>query len=543
MLPDTANQALKVIGIEQTKVGGGDKERAYIIKQNAMLKVGLTVFGILMVLGAVLSFTVLDVKVHRRSTVMAKLHQRHEQHAGHTDMIKKDLKLQNVLREEKNDAEMIRDARATVGALLASYHDNVMDVLKVNPTAQKEVEKHNKNFAKYLAQILNDLFLQAKKEEKSADEALEQVNKNIVAEENKDEAEETEFKDEMTAMGEDTKELEAEAAAEEGTGSGEDEGEMHDGHSAAEGDNTKGAEDESVAGEDVQKQLTRFFAKADAAEKKYGHLAESALEEVFAFREKNQKKVAEVNIEDATDKTKEDFDKTKLEEEGEALLKKHGLTAWSEQKTVFPEIVDYFDDLADHRGYSKYKADIDALRSGIKNGDMTANKVVAELEKLEGKSAGLIPLHWMWAEEAEVGFDQDETYSASITPEEEAAAEIDNEAHADMPLADDATSADAEGGPVKDALTGTAPPISDELPAEPLLATTEPNKEGDVLPTGKPDGSMLGDTSTDTSTDGAKAGEEKLATLPPPSGDEKPATSGDEKLATVPPPNGPPAPK
>merc|ERR1712070_331136 len=129
---------------------------------------------------------------------------------------------------------------------------------------------------------------------------------------------------------------------------------------------------------------------------------------------------------------------------------------------------------------------------------MTANKVVAELEKLEGKSGGILPLHWMWAEEAEIGFDQDEAYSASITPEEEAAQEIDNEAHADMPLADDATGADSDTGPVGDATTGSAPPgLATVEPDTTGLATVEPDtnlateepKEGNLV-TGKPDGSM-----------------------------------------------------
>merc|ERR1711871_816328 len=485
MLPDTANQALKSIGIEQTKVGGGDKERAYIVKQNAMLKVGLTVFFVLAIFGSVLCFTVLDVKVQRRGTVMARLHMRQEQHRGHTDIIKKNLKLQNVLLEEKNDVDMIRDARATVGSLLASYHDDVMKALVTNKKAQKEVEKHNKNSAKFLKKIIDDLFKQAKKEQKSADIAMEQVGASIGIEEKEDEAEEHAFKDDMTAMGEDADELAAETPepdAEDGVVPPDETG--------------AGETDETAAQEDVETNLQRFFKKADAAAAEYKHLEDDALEKIKAFRDEAATRMGE-------SEDMEKFNKTKLEADADALLTQHGLKKWSESKKIFPEVTDYIDDIVDHKGYRQHKAEIEALREGMRGGTMTANTVVAELEKIDASNpASHIPLHWMWAEEADVGFEEDEAYMASITPEEEAEAELDNEAHEDMPLNDPALPADGD----VEASTGSVPPGLDTD-----LATIPP-----------------------PSTDTTEKTDTSATVLPNEGGEDKPAN-----LATIPPPAGP----
>ena len=52
-----------------TKMGSGEKDPAYVIKQNLFMKITLGVVGVLLVLTVVLCFSVLEVKVQRRSSV------------------------------------------------------------------------------------------------------------------------------------------------------------------------------------------------------------------------------------------------------------------------------------------------------------------------------------------------------------------------------------------------------------------------------------------------------------------------------------------
>jgi hypothetical protein len=245
----------------------------------------------------------------------------------------------------------------------------------------------------------------------------------------------------MAAMGEDADELAAEAH-EEGA---------EEGAAAAE----KGA-DETVESEDLETNLQRFFKKVDAAVEAYKSLSDERLAKIKVFRDNAVKKMSE-------DKDISAFNKTKLEADADELLSSFGLKKWSESKKIFPEVTDYVDDIVDHKGYRDHKDAIEKLREGMKAGTLNANKVIAELEALDAANPSTIPLHWMWAEEQDVGFEEDEKYLASITPEEEAQVDIDQEGHQDMPLDGEHLPQDAPGGDVT-ASTGSVPPDLATIP-------------------------------------------------------------------------------
>merc|ERR1711881_175709 len=121
----------------------------------------------------ILAVTVLDVKVQRKSAVVAKMGKRQQEHWEHQDIIKKDLRLQEMLREEHNDAEMVKDARATMGALLKSY--------------EKDIQK-----------LIRQVYHASEKEQKTAEQAMGQVASDIARE-----AEEDHYEKELEDMGED----------------------------------------------------------------------------------------------------------------------------------------------------------------------------------------------------------------------------------------------------------------------------------------------------------------------------------------------------
>lgn len=445
-------EALQSIGFQSTKVGGGDKERAYIIKQNQFLRIGLVVAAVLVILASILCFTVLDVKVQRRSTVFSKLAQRRMEHREHVELIEKQVKLQSILREEVNDADMIRDARATIGNLMTSYHDDLLNVLAKHPTAQKAVLGHNTKFQKFLKQLIDDLYKQARKEKAEAEAAMAQVGKNIAKEVGKDEEEEGEFKEEMTSLGEDANELEQQAkdAEAEGKPLGLDGLPLKESYKPDTPPPPPGEdEDGPMETEDVEKNVKRFYAKLQANKERYGHLSDEQFNSMLAFKRKMIEKM---------DGEADKFNKDELEAEADRHFEAMNLPKWRLNKKDYPEVTDYVEELMWFFGYKKYADEVDKLFDDMKVGTLTAAQVLAALEKISMKplDADLsFPLHWLWAEEAGLKFEEDEEYNSAADPQDTEAAKLDEEAegHADMPLADDADAnqeADEEVGPKLD---------------------------------------------------------------------------------------------
>jgi hypothetical protein len=395
MLGQTAGDAaLRGIGINATKVGGGDKEKAYVVRQNAMLRIALCIIlGALFILG-ILAVTVLDVKVQRKSATLAKMGKRQQEHWEHQDIIRKDLKLQEMLREEQNDAEMVKDARATMGSLLKSYEKDLLGALKGTPQEQTVMGHHSK-FATYLKKLIGQVYHASDKELKTAQAAMGEVASDIAREAREDSAEEAEYEKELEDMGED---VHAYKIVDENGNTEMPETHMPDGDHEAE----HHSHFEEQSAEEIQGQLERFWKKADAAAETYKKLSDADLEEINKFYTENVMKTLEAE-------DPESIDKNKLEADVNAKLTSKGLPKWDDSmKTKYPEVMDYIQEVIDHMHAKAAKPKLDKLREDIKADTKTVMEGVAELEKLG--IDGNVPLHWMWLEEQPVGFEEDEQY-------------------------------------------------------------------------------------------------------------------------------------
>merc|ERR1712093_53045 len=392
---NTGDAALRGISINATKVGGGDKEKAYIVRQNAMLRIALCIIlGALFILG-ILAVTVLDVKVQRKSAGVAKMGKRQQEHWEHQDIIKKDLRLQEMLREEHNDAEMVKDARATMGALLKSYEKDIQKALSGSP-AEKTVMGHHNKFATYLKKLIGQVYHASEREQKTAEQAMGQVASDIAREAKEDQSEEADYEKELEDMGED---VHAYKIVDE-QGNTEMPETLMPEHQGDEAHEEHHYEEQSA--EEIQQQLERFWKKADAAAETYKALSDHQLKDIHQFYQDNVMKTLEAE-------DPESIDKTKLELDINTKLTSHGLPKWDESmKTKYPEVMDYVQEVIDHMHAKDMKPQLDKLREDIKSDTKTVMQGVAELEKLG--IDGNVPLHWMWLEEQPVGFEEDEQY-------------------------------------------------------------------------------------------------------------------------------------
>ena len=66
-----------------TKVGAGDKERAYVLRQNCVLKFMLGLVCCFSVISTALIYTRYEVHVQRRNAIDGARNHREEEHASH----------------------------------------------------------------------------------------------------------------------------------------------------------------------------------------------------------------------------------------------------------------------------------------------------------------------------------------------------------------------------------------------------------------------------------------------------------------------------
>ena len=92
--------ALPLPSMQTTKVGPGDKQRAYIVRQNVMLKALLAIAVTICVMGMMLCCTYLEVRVQRRATLHEATEHREEEHTSHMRIMRLSMLLEERLEDE-----------------------------------------------------------------------------------------------------------------------------------------------------------------------------------------------------------------------------------------------------------------------------------------------------------------------------------------------------------------------------------------------------------------------------------------------------------
>jgi hypothetical protein len=374
------------MGIEKRKMGGGDKDPAYVIKENMFMKITLGVVAALVILAITLCFTVLDVRVARHDTVKEHAHLRHEQHHAHRDHIKKDMKLQEVLQDEIEDLGMIADARTTMASLLQSYKKDIEATMskhhEVHRITKHEMEAHHDRFASKAKAVLNKVFHEMQQERNKAAKLQAELSGDIQKEEHEDETEHEEYDKYMDEHGE-----------HQGDGDGE---EYHADDEAGDEEDDK-SEHET---DDPKAQLERFFKRWGEA--KLLNLQEHTVGGWQKFWEVDVAPKQELEDADAAANAKTENEKKMHEMIGAAGIKPFN-------KEQHGEVYDYFEELLLAGKAMRHRAELDELMEHHSKKTKKEEEIIAALEKLGEKD---VPLGWMFDDpsEKEPVFDQDEEY-------------------------------------------------------------------------------------------------------------------------------------
>lgn len=149
-MKNALEKTISMVGLASTKTGSGDKEKAYVVKQNSVLK-GLLCFALLMVFVAVVAFsTVLEFRVARRDwrKTAAVYHKR--EHLDKEDFLHTSLELQEALEFSVEETHNLEEFRAHFEREHGAHEHRLIELLtedQVPDASLRRVKHANREFA------------------------------------------------------------------------------------------------------------------------------------------------------------------------------------------------------------------------------------------------------------------------------------------------------------------------------------------------------------------------------------------------------------
>lgn len=196
-----------------TKVGAGDKERAYVIRQNVVLKALLIAASVLLGVSTLLCCTVYEVHVQRRVRVDDAREHREEEHTSHMRVMRLSMMLQQRLKDEVHDMKVLTQYRAWLLRVVGDYQTQVQGEVEVNCTgAQQQVlvkeqlQQMGLQFDQHVDFLLKRLWDDLVEEGKAAQNQLHNITAAIMSELRQDASEASDFEQLLRDNGEEVEE-------------------------------------------------------------------------------------------------------------------------------------------------------------------------------------------------------------------------------------------------------------------------------------------------------------------------------------------------
>ena len=198
------SSALKEVLPTTTKIGAGDKERAYVVRQNSCLKILLGIICLMGTLTTVLLYTRYEVHVQRRISIQGAKNHREEEHASHMRVMRLSMLLQRHLEDEVHDVAVLTTYRAWLMRAVGDYQMRVLEqTSNCSDTMRSGVQAEGVRFDVEIEKLLKLLWDDVVKEGKQAQKQLHNITHAIVSELRTDATEQGEYERVMQEAGED----------------------------------------------------------------------------------------------------------------------------------------------------------------------------------------------------------------------------------------------------------------------------------------------------------------------------------------------------
>ena len=182
-----------LLPLTTTKVGPGEKERAYVIRQNIVLKTLLGTIVLIGSLGILVCSTTYEVHVQRRNSLVYALEHREEEHASHMRIMRLSTLLQKHLQDEVHDMSILTTYRAWLLRAVGDYQSKLLEKFSNCTNADSMLREMGTNFDKELDGLIHKLWVDIVQEGKQAQKQLHNITAAIQRELRQDESEASDF--------------------------------------------------------------------------------------------------------------------------------------------------------------------------------------------------------------------------------------------------------------------------------------------------------------------------------------------------------------
>mmetsp|Transcript_26621 Transcript_26621/g.53485 ORF Transcript_26621/g.53485 Transcript_26621/m.53485 type:complete len:397 (-) Transcript_26621:425-1615(-) len=190
-----------------TKVGPGDKQRAYVVRQNVCLKMMLAVLILVGMLSTGLLLSTYEIHLQRRHSLAGARTHREEEHASHMRVMRLSMLLQQHLEDDVHDVGVITTYRAWLMRAVGDYQSEVINKASefhcadgMKEALKSEGMKFDEDIDKLLKRVVDDVL----SEGKAAQKQLHNITRAIVSELRQDASEQGAYERVMEEAGEDT---------------------------------------------------------------------------------------------------------------------------------------------------------------------------------------------------------------------------------------------------------------------------------------------------------------------------------------------------
>jgi len=175
-----------LLPIHSTKTGAGDKERAYVMRQNVFLKGVLITLVLLATLLGTLTYTTYEVHVAKRGAIETATAHRAEEHGSHLRALHLSTLLQTRLKDEVHDMKVLTQYRAWLLRAVGDYQNQVAGTLEANCTAsaalKQNLQELGLQFDNHIDSLLKRLWDDLVQEGKAAQTHLHNITAAIMSE-------------------------------------------------------------------------------------------------------------------------------------------------------------------------------------------------------------------------------------------------------------------------------------------------------------------------------------------------------------------------
>ena len=197
-------KGLGLVGVSATKAGAGEKEKAFIVRENAVLRAVLCLV-LLGVVGVVVLFsTVYELHVARRGRVLSEVIHHKKEHLAHEALVRANLGLQQAPENAVEETQAMQEFRAyfekTVGV-----SDDALDQLFQNQGVKPEVlaqaKQMQRDFVKNVEVHLGKMLKRFQKRADEAEKEMAKISKRIEEQIQEDAEEDQKFEEKLEELG------------------------------------------------------------------------------------------------------------------------------------------------------------------------------------------------------------------------------------------------------------------------------------------------------------------------------------------------------